>query len=91
MDISPISIGTPSCTGMVDKGADPAAAIFVDEWARAGPHRVAIFVATVGRVNNHRRPGDKSALGWCRGRRPWLGGGNFEPNCRDRRSPSTDC
>src|ERR1019366_4635897 len=24
-----------------------------------------------------------NALGWCRGRRPWLGANNVEANCRD--------
>ena len=32
---------------------------------------------------------DKSALGWCRGRRPWLGGSNSEPNCRDPKGQLT--
>ena len=32
---------------------------------------------------------DKTALGWCRGRRPWLGGSNFEPNCRDPKGQPT--
>jgi hypothetical protein len=56
----------------------------VDEWGTSGDLTEVSILCDCGKSKQLIIAlEDKTALGWCRGRMPWLGGGNFEPNCRD--------
>ncbi len=77
--------------GVAVEGADPCRRdLFVDEWGTRGDlSEVEIRCDCGKRKKLIIALEDKSALSWCRGRRPWLGGGNFEPNCRDPKGQPT--
>jgi hypothetical protein len=64
--------------------------LFVDEWGTSGDLSEVEIRCDCGKSKKLIKAlEDKTALGWCRGRRPWLGGGNFEPNCRDPKGQPT--
>jgi hypothetical protein len=77
--------------GMADKGVDPCRRdLFVDEWGTSGDLTEVAIRCDCGKSKQLILAlEDKTALGWCRGRRPWLGGGNFAPNCRDPKGQPT--
>jgi hypothetical protein len=64
--------------------------LFVDEWGTSGDLTEVEIRCDCGKSKQLIKAlEDKTALGWCRGRRPWLGGGNFEPHCRDPKGQPT--
>jgi hypothetical protein len=64
--------------------------LFVDEWGTSGDLTEVEIRCDCGKNKKLIIAlEDKTALGWCRGRRPWLGGDNFEPNCRDPKGKPT--
>lgn len=64
--------------------------LFVDEWGTSGDLTEVEIRCDCGKSKQLIKAlEDKTALGWCRGRRPWLGGSNFEPNCRDPKGQPT--
>jgi hypothetical protein len=77
--------------GTGDQGADPCRRdLFVDEWGTSGDLTEVAIRCDCGKSKQLIIAlEDKTALGWCRGRRPWLGGGNSEPNCRDPKGQPT--
>jgi hypothetical protein len=64
--------------------------LFVDEWGTSGDLTEVAIRCDCGESKQLIIAlEDKTALGWCRGRRPWLGGNNFESNCRDPKGQPT--
>jgi len=64
--------------------------LFVDEWGTSGDLSEVEIRCDCGKSKKLIIAlEDKTALSWCRGRRPWLGGNNFEPNCRDPKGQPT--
>ena len=64
--------------------------LFVDEWGTSGDLTEVVIRCDCGKSKQLIIAlEDKTALGWCRGRRPWLGGSNSEPNCRDPKGQPT--
>ena len=64
--------------------------LFVDEWGTSGDLSEVDIRCDCGKSKKLIIAlEDKTALSWCRGRRPWLGGNNFEPNCRDPKGQPT--
>jgi hypothetical protein len=64
--------------------------LFVDEWGTSGDLTEVVIRCDCGKSKQLIKAlEDKTALGWCRGRRPWLGGSNSEPNCRDPKGQPT--
>jgi hypothetical protein len=64
--------------------------LFVDEWGTSGDLSEVEIRCDCGKTKQLIKAlEDKTALSWCRGRRPWLGGGNSEPNCRDPKGQPT--
>lgn len=59
--------------------------LFVDEWGTSGDLSEIVIRCDCGMSKALIVALDKgaNALGWCRGRRPWLGANNVEANCRD--------
>ena len=64
--------------------------LFMDEWGTSGDLTEVVIRCDCGKSKQLILAlEDKTALGWCRGRRPWLGGNNSEPNCRDPKGQPT--
>jgi hypothetical protein len=65
--------------------------LFVDEWGTSGDISETEIRCECGTSKPLIVAVDRSsnALGWCRGRRPWLGRDNVEPNCRDPKGNPT--
>jgi hypothetical protein len=64
--------------------------LFVDEWGTSGDLTEVAIRCDCGATRQLIAAlEDKTALGWCRGRRPWLGANSWEPNCRDPKGQLT--
>ena len=77
--------------GVGVEGTEPCRRdLFVDEWGTSGDLTEVVIRCDCGKTKQLIIAlEDKTALGWCRGRRPWLGGSNSEPNCRDPKGQPT--
>jgi hypothetical protein len=77
--------------GVGVEGSEPCRRdLFVDEWGTSGDLTEVVIRCDCGKSKQLIIAlEDKTALGWCRGRRPWLGGSNSEPNCRDPKGQPT--
>jgi len=77
--------------GLHAEGAEPCRRdLFLDEWGTSGDLSEVEIRCDCGKSKKLIYAlEDKTALSWCRGRRPWLGGSNFEPNCRDPKGQPT--
>ena len=64
--------------------------LFVDEWGTSGDLTEVEIRCDCGASKQLILAlEDKTVLGWCRGRRPWLGGGNYEQKCQDANGKPT--
>jgi len=77
--------------GIHVEGSDPCRRdLFVDEWGTSGDLSEVEIRCDCGQKKKLIIAlEDKAALGWCRGRRPWLGGDNRELKCRDPKGQPT--
>jgi hypothetical protein len=77
--------------GVAQEGGEPCRReLFVDEWGTSGDLTEVSIRCDCGKQRQLIQAlEDKTALGWCRGRRPWLGGSNYEPSCRDPKGQPT--